>query len=136
MLSMINLRQVVLKDNRPINLDLTKFKFPLAAIASIFHRISGVLLFLLLPVMLWLLDQSLRSADHFLVLKALITQNLWMKLLIWGLISCMFYHLVAGIRHLLMDLGFWATTRLAYVTTLVMLSVFLVLAVLTGVWLW
>ena len=53
-----------MKTDRPINLALTKFKFPLAAIASITHRITGVLLFVGIAFLLYLLDQSLTSATR------------------------------------------------------------------------
>ena len=50
---------------RPINLDLATIRFPVMAIASIFHRISGIGIFVLLPVIMWYLDKSLQSEASF-----------------------------------------------------------------------
>ena len=86
----------------PRYLDLLRIKMPVGAVLSIAHRISGVLLFLTLPLMVYLLGLSLqgpagyaRSLDW---LGSLPVQLLSI-LLAWSL----FHHLLAGIRHLLLD---------------------------------
>ncbi|MFN7014923.1 MAG: succinate dehydrogenase, cytochrome b556 subunit, partial [Bacteroidia bacterium] len=50
---------------RPKHLDLLRIKLPLPGIVSILHRISGALLFLALPLLLLMLDQSLRSIETY-----------------------------------------------------------------------
>lgn len=94
-----------LKRQRPVNLDLLTIKQPATAIASILHRISGILIFLLMPVMLYGLQQSLLSPEHFLRTQACL-QHGAMKFFVWVFLSALIYHALAGIRHLLMDLGF------------------------------
>lgn len=98
-----------MNQQRPVNLDLGSIKFPPMAIASILHRISGIVLFLLLPVMLYFLRQSLVSPESFAHLKTLTMTCAWYKLLLWAFCSAWLYHLLAGIRHLLMDMGFGET---------------------------
>ena len=82
---------------------LAKYHWPLAALASGAHRISGLLLFLLLPFILFLLDQSLTSEASFEYLKGF-TSGWCVKLvtlaLAWGYLQ----HFCAGIRHLVMDM--------------------------------
>ncbi|MFS9598930.1 succinate dehydrogenase, cytochrome b556 subunit, partial [Klebsiella variicola] len=84
---------------RPVNLDLRTIKLPVTAYTSILHRISGVILFLGIAVLLFALDKSLSSEEGFEQVKACLTSPL-AKLVIWGLLSALLYHLVAGVRHL------------------------------------
>ena len=74
------------------------------AIASILHRISGILIFLLLPFMLYGLKMSLTSITDFAALQFL-WHNLGIKFIVWCFISALVYHSLAGVRHLIMDLG-------------------------------
>lgn len=122
-------------DKRPVNLDLTTIKFPVPALASIAHRIAGVALFLAIPILLWLLDRSLASPESFAQTKELLTAPL-AKLVIWAILAATLYHLVAGIKHLIMDLGIGETLeggRRAAILTFIISAVLIVLA---GVWVW
>ena len=65
-----------MNDKRPVNLDLSTIKFPVTAIASITHRVTGVAIFLALPILLWMLDRSLASPESFADLKELMTSPL------------------------------------------------------------
>jgi succinate dehydrogenase / fumarate reductase cytochrome b subunit len=91
-------------ETAPRFLTLRQIRFPVGAIASIGHRVSGVLLLLLLPVLAWALELSLRTpAGYAQVLATL--HSPWLApgwvLAAWAL----GHHVVAGIRHLLMDAG-------------------------------
>ncbi|MCB2551775.1 succinate dehydrogenase, cytochrome b556 subunit, partial [Listeria monocytogenes] len=79
----------------PVNLDLRTIKLPVTAYTSILHRISGVILFLGIAVLLFALDKSLSSEEGFEQVKACLTSPL-AKLVIWCLLSALLYHLVAG----------------------------------------
>ena len=94
---------MIIKKNRPKNLDLKSIRLPLPGIVSIIHRISGAGLFLLLPVLLWLLQSSLSSAETFAVVKDLVGNPL-VKIILFGLIYLYMHHFCAGIRYLLLDL--------------------------------
>jgi len=120
---------------RPMNLDLTTMHFPIMAIASILHRISGVLLFLYMPFILWLLDQSLSSSTHFLNLQATLYEPI-IKWFIWLFLAALFYHLVAGIRHLLMDFGIGESLKGGRIGAQFTIGLTIVLTLLAGVWLW
>lgn len=82
--------------------DLARYRLPLAGILSILHRISGAIMFLLLPFVLLLLDKSLMSEISFEHFKG-IASHWFVKLIILGLTWAYLHHFCAGIRHLLMD---------------------------------
>ena len=89
-------------DNRPVYLNLIKIRLPLAGIVSFAHRISGVLLFLFLPFSVYLLDQSVQSAESFASVEKLLNQPLMLAvqiLVLWSIT----HHFFAGIRFLLID---------------------------------
>lgn len=92
------------KKPRPINLDLQTISFPIAAIASIVHRVSGVITFISVAILLSLLNLSLSSADGFELAFALVN-GFFIKFVLWGILTALAYHIVGGIRHMLMELG-------------------------------
>ena len=81
---------------------LANYRLPLAGLISILHRISGAILFLLLPLVLYLLDQSLVSENTFATMRGF-TSNWFVKLIILGLSWAYLHHFFAGVRHLGMD---------------------------------
>lgn len=83
--------------------DLMHYRFPLASIVSILHRASGALIFLLIPLILWLLEQSLLSENSFDVFKN-VGSHWYVKLILLLLIWAYLHHFFAGIRHLFLDL--------------------------------
>lgn len=93
---------------RPKNLNLLTIKLPINALVSIMHRASGIGLFLLLPLMLLALQQSLASEESYLELKQLF-EHWSVKLLLIASAWAFFHHFYAGIRHLLQDVH-WMTT--------------------------
>lgn len=88
---------------RPKFLNLFKIRMPVTALVSIFHRISGFLLFALLPLFIYWFGLSLRDTDGFRLVTSL-TDSLVFKLLIWFIAVNVLYHLLAGIRFLFMDI--------------------------------
>jgi len=95
--------EMSIKKQRPKNLDLTSIRLPLPGKVSILHRVSGVGLFLFLPVLLWLFSASLTSADTFADFKAVLA-SLPAKVIVAGLLWAFVHHFCAGIRFLLLDL--------------------------------
>jgi len=120
---------------RPVNLDLRTIKLPVTAYTSILHRISGVILFLGIAIMLYALGKSLGSQEGFGEVKAWLTSPL-AKFVIWGLLSALLYHLVAGLRHLIMDMGIGETLEGGKLGSKIVLAISVVLIVLAGVWIW
>ena len=89
--------------------DLPTYRLPAAGIVSILHRISGDLMFLLLPFIVWLFDTSVSSEISFAKFKAAFNVGLgfvpgwFIKLVALALIWAYLHHLIAGLRHLYMD---------------------------------
>lgn len=124
-----------MKDTRPVNLDITTFKFPLPAITSILHRISGVALFIGTGILLYLLQLSLSSEQGFADAVAIMDGAL-VKVVLWAIATGLFYHLIAGIKHLLMDLGWGETKAGAQLGAKITLGLAVVAAALAGIWIW
>ena len=96
------------KKNRPKNLNLFTIRLPINAVVSILHRVSGVGLFLSLPLILLALQLLVRSESSYATLTSWL--NTWLvKLVLIGLSWAFFHHFFAGIRHLLQDIH-WMTS--------------------------
>jgi succinate dehydrogenase / fumarate reductase cytochrome b subunit len=119
---------------RPIHLKLHQIRFPITAIASIGHRLSGIFVFLLVPWVLWIFQQSL-TPQGFVDLQATFS-NGCCAALIWLLVVAFLYHLLAGIRHLVMDFGLGETLNLAKMSAMIVLLLTLILAISFGFFLW
>ncbi len=92
-------------NKRPVNLDIGTIKLPITSYVSILHRVSGVIMFFAVAVLLWILESSLASEQSFNELGALFSSPLC-QFVIWATLAALAYHLVAGVRHLIMDMGF------------------------------
>ena len=89
--------------------DLPTYRLPPAGWVSILHRVSGALMFLLLPFIIWMFDMSVSSEISFAKFKYAFNLGLgfvpgwFMKLVALALIWAYLHHLIAGMRHLFMD---------------------------------
>ena len=120
---------------RPKHLDLSKIKLPLPALVSILHRISGVLLFLAFPLLLMMLQYSLRSIETYTQLVNLLHHSL-SKLVLLGLLWAILHHICSGIRCLTIDLDWGVKLAQARASSRWVLIVSLSLTALIGAWLW
>ena len=94
--------------HRPKNLNLLTIRLPINAVVSILHRMSGMVLFLLIPVLIWTMQTSLSSEQAYLALGEMFghwTFKLMLIVFSWPF----FHHLYAGLRHLGQDVH-WMTT--------------------------
>jgi len=117
---------------RPVNLNLMTIQFPVTAIASILHRFSGVLLFLFIPVFLWAFGFSLNSEQCFNHLAHLMSY-FWVRFVVWVFLSTLVFHLLAGIRHLLMDIHLGESLRWGRIGAWFVLLLSIVVIVLMGI---
>ena len=89
--------------------DLPSYRLPAAGIVSILHRISGLIMFLLLPLLVWMFDTSVSSEISFAKFSAAFNVGLGfvpavlVKVVVLGLIWAYLRHLIAGVRHVYMD---------------------------------
>ena len=92
-------------------LQIVSYRLPPAGIVSILHRVSGVLMFLLLPFVIWLFDVSLTSEISYERFTSTFIAGVgwlpgwFMKLVALALIWAYLHHLIAGVRHLWMDVA-------------------------------
>lgn len=89
-------------------MNLFTIRLPINAVVSILHRVSGVALFLVLPLLLLAFQASIKSPESFAALANL-SNAWWLKLMLIGLSWAFFHHFFAGIRHLLQDVH-WMTS--------------------------
>lgn len=127
--------QNALKKERPVYLSLTQFKFPITAIASIVHRITGVLLFVGIAYLIWLLDLGLDSQTGFAEAQAVLAEPL-PKLVLIGVLGLLTYHLVAGVKHMVMDFHVGDTFEAASAASYAVFAISILLTLALGVWIW
>jgi succinate dehydrogenase / fumarate reductase cytochrome b subunit len=121
--------------NRPKHLNLFQIRLPIPGIVSILHRISGASLFLMLPFLLYLLQQSLQSPDSYIHFRELVGHPL-VKLVLLGLLWAFLHHFCAGIRYLTLDMHMGTDLAAARSSSYAVVGVSLVMTVILGVWLW
>lgn len=88
---------------RPVNLALYTIRLPVGGVVSVLHRVSGVVLVASIPALLYVLQQSLVSAESFASQLAWFKSTLG-RLVLFALVLGLVHHLLAGVRHLLLDL--------------------------------
>ncbi len=126
---------LVLNKKRPVNLDTGTIQLPVTAYVSILHRVSGVVLFGVVGLFLWILDLSLSSEESFNSIKELMN-SLTVQIIIWLSLAALIYHLVAGLRHLVMDYGYGETLSGGILGAKLVLLLSAVLMLMAGFWLW
>jgi len=125
----------MVKDQRPVNLNLLTIRQPVTAVVSILHRITGLLLFISLPLLFWALGTVLKGPEGFnRVAENLVSPvGKVVVLLFWAVAS---FHLCAGIRHTIMDMGWGETLKGGRLGATLVVVCTVVLVVLGGIWLW
>lgn len=123
------------KKSRPINLDLQTIQFPITAIASILHRVSGVIMFVAIGILLWLLAISLSSPAGF-IQAANLVDGFFVKFILWGILTALSYHIAGGIRHLLMDMNYFEELESGTLSAKFVMGIAVVLSVLAGFLVW
>lgn len=123
------------RKSRPVNLDLQTIQFPIASIASILHRISGVIMFVAVGILLWLLSLSLSSPSGFTEAADLV-DNFFVKFILWGILTALSYHICGGIRHLIMDTGRYESLEQGALTAKAAMIATGVLSLLAGILVW
>ncbi len=105
------------------------------AIASILHRISGLALFFLFPIVLYYLELSLATPASFMNLQSILG-GVGAKLILWAFGAALIYHLLAGIRHLIMDAGYGEHLEAGRKSAVFVIIAAIILTLLLGFWIW
>jgi succinate dehydrogenase / fumarate reductase cytochrome b subunit len=128
---------------RPVfrNIHITEivgYRLPLAGIVSILHRVSGALMFLLLPLVVWLFDASVSSEVTFERFRSAFVAGIGfvpgglVKLVVLALIWAYLHHLIAGVRHLRMDMVHAVSKEQGRTSAVVTLALSVVLTLVLG----
>lgn len=117
---------------RPKYLALHEIRLPLAGFASILHRVSGAGLFLMLPLLIWLLQLSLGSTSESATLFTAVTGNWLVKLILLGLLWAFLHHFCMGIRILLIDIHVGVEKQQAHASAMAVMVVSLALTLVFG----
>ena len=120
---------------RPVFLNLFQIKFPPAAIISILHRITGIVMFLYTPFLMWAAHLSLQSGQRFQEINAILNHGMT-RFFVWIFLAAVLYHVIAGIRHLLMDMGIGESKQGGRIGAYIVLILAVIFAVLAGVWIY
>jgi len=97
--------------------DLTTYRLPAAGWVSILHRVSGVLMFILMPFIIWMFDKSVSSEYSFADFRSVFNNGAgflpgwFVKLVVLALVWAFLHHFIAGVRHLWMDVSHKAVTK-------------------------
>ncbi len=117
---------------------IMKYRLPPAGIVSILHRVSGVGMFLLMPFIIWMFDNSLTSEFSYAKFSALFNAGAFglpgwfFKLIALGLIWAYLHHFIAGVRHLWMDMTHAVTKEFGHASALVTLGLSVLLTLALG----
>jgi succinate dehydrogenase / fumarate reductase cytochrome b subunit len=120
------------------NIDLMSIKsynFPITAISSILHRISGVVLLIAMPLGVVGMNYSLAGPSGYESTVSLLTAG-WGSIFFWLFLSAITFHVYAGFRHMVMDIGFGESMKAAKFTSVLVIILGVVSAILWGWFLW
>jgi succinate dehydrogenase / fumarate reductase cytochrome b subunit len=118
--------------------DLPTYRLPAAGWVSILHRVSGALMFLLLPFIIWMFDMSISSEISFAKFSSVFTLGLgfvpgwFMKLVVLALIWAYLHHFIAGVRHLWMDINHAVSKEFGKSSAITVLALSLGLTLVLG----
>jgi succinate dehydrogenase / fumarate reductase cytochrome b subunit len=118
--------------------DLPSYRLPPAGWVSILHRISGFILFLLMPFIIWMFDTSLTSEFSFARFKSVFNVGAgflpgwFIKLVALAMIWAYLHHFIAGLRHLWMDVNHAVSKEFGRSSALVTLALGIGLTVILG----
>lgn len=121
---------------RPVYLNLVAIRLPFPGFVSFLHRFSGAVMFVIgIPALLWAVEASLASPAQFAEFRTALAHPL-AKLVVLGLLWAYLHHLMAGIRHLALDLHIGTDLKAARQSSTVVFVLALALTAIIGIRLW
>lgn len=119
-------------------IDAVKYRLPVAALVSILHRVSGGIMFVLLPFVIWMFDVSVTSEISYERFTSAFSAGIgfvpgWLvKIVVLGLIWAYLHHFIAGVRHLWMDMTHSVTKAQGHSSAVITMIASLVLTAVLG----
>lgn len=127
--------QQIVKKQRPVNLDLNTISFPPSAVSSILHRVTGVAMFFALLFVIGAWAVSLTGKEGFdCVSEAM--GGIVGKIITIGTVSALLYHILGGVRHMFMDMGYFEELESGNTSAKLIIGLWVVLTIVVGVVLW
>jgi succinate dehydrogenase / fumarate reductase cytochrome b subunit len=123
------------KKQRPVNLDLNTISFPPAAVASILHRVTGVAMFFALLFVIYAWAASVASIEGYNSVNSMM-EAWYGKVISIGTLSALSYHIIGGIRHVVMDMGYWEELDSGNNSARAAMVMWVVITIVLGVILW
>ncbi len=115
--------------------DLRHYRLPLPGLLSILHRISGLLLFIALPFLAYLLKESLTSESTYYYMTGILSHPI-IKLIVWGLAWAFLHHMCAGVRHLFLDAHIGLAKKSAQRSSVIVFIVSIGLTLAASILIW
>jgi len=119
----------------PVNLNLFTIQFPITALSSISHRISGVILFFLTFPFISLVLVAIQSQDGF-DYASILMSHFVMKSALTLYVAAIVYHFFSGLRHLTMDFGYWETLKASRYSAMGVYILFLAVTIIFSLLIW
>ncbi len=119
-------------------MDALGYRLPVAGLVSILHRVSGLIMFVLLPFIIWMFDTSLSSEISYSQFTSVFKHGVWgipgviFKLIVLALIWAYLHHAIAGLRHLWMDATHAVTKEFGRSSAIATLAISIVLTLALG----
>ena len=126
-------------DYRPVNINLLKIRLPISAFTSITHRLSGMYIFFItFPLSVYLFKISINSNSDFINLIESLENNLYLSTFVAFSYLVLWYHILTGVRHLIMDMHIGESLKASRLSSLLVLLIWFisVIAFTTVVYLW
>ena len=122
--------------SRPVNLDLTKFSFPVTAIASIMHRICAVISWVGMGFVLYVANRTYQSPEGQAWFADLMASSFIAQFIAWGLLSAFAYYCAATLKHIIQDLGYCEELESGRRISWAVLVIGGVFTVMAGIYIW
>lgn len=119
----------------PVHLNLFKIQLPVAGISSILHRISAVGIFLLFLPFSIILVMATNSEEGYALASFIMHLNIF-KIFLILLITGLTYHFISGIRHLVMDFGYWDTLKAGKISAITIIVLSILVSFIFAVIIW
>ena len=114
-------------DYRPVNINLLKIRLPIYALTSITHRLSGIYIFFItFPLSVYLFKISINSNSDFINLIESLENNLYLSTFVSFSYLVLWYHILTGVRHLIMDMHIGESLKASRLSSLLVLLIWFI----------
>ena len=114
-------------DYRPVNINLLKIRLPISAFTSITHRLSGIYIFFItFPLSVYLFKISINSNSDFINLIESLENNLYLSTFVAFSYLVLWYHILTGVRHLIMDMHIGESLKASRLSSLLVLLIWFI----------